>query len=136
LQTILFNEGDCTRSDEPRDEHHPCECPICIALRALKDEEDWRFQGWKPERRATRPRELSMHAAWRHYFTKTVGAADGTTAPMDRILARILDVDVDTISERDWYVATTVVQWLATNVGQGVLFDAGYQFRTPEGKKK
>lgn len=30
---------------------------------------------------------------------------------------------------RDWYVATTVVQWLATNVGMGVLEAAGFKYQ-------
>lgn len=77
-----------------------------------------------------------MHGAWRRYFTKTAGLANGTTAPMDQILAGILGVDADTIGERDWYVATTIVQWLATNVGQCVLFEAGYRSGPPEIRKE
>jgi hypothetical protein len=88
------------------------------------------------ERRQSMPRELAMHAAWKHYFTRSAGAANGTTAPMDKLLAQILGgsehADQDTITERDWYVATTVVQWLATNVGQCILFDAGYKYEQPK----
>jgi len=128
LRSILFHNGECYRQDEP-DNPAPCECPICIAKAALENEEDWRFMGWKPERRASMPRELAMVEAWKHYFKRSAGKADGTCAPMDGLLAQILGVEVESVTERDWYVATTVVQWLATNVGQCVLMDAGYEHK-------
>ena len=126
LRSIIFHNGDCYRQDEP-DNPTPCECPICLAKAALAGEEDWRFMGRSPERRLSMPRELAMVEAWRHYFKRSAGGANGTTAPMDKLLAQILGVDDDSVTDRDWYVATTVVQWLATNVGQCVLFDAGYR---------
>jgi hypothetical protein len=135
LRSIIFHNGECYRQDEPNNTE-PCECPICIASAALAGEEDWRFMGYKPERRQSMPRELAMHAAWKRYFTRSAGAADGTTAPMDKLLAQILGnddrYDRDSITDRDWYVATTVVQWLATNVGQSILFDAGYKYEPPK----
>lgn len=127
LRSIVFFNGDCSRIDEPREEGSLCECPTCIAKAALENEEDWRFQGWSPERRFSMPRELAIVEAWKHYFKRSGGKATGGSAPMDAMLAQILGVDTDSVSERDWYVATTVVQWLATNVGQCVLFDAGYK---------
>lgn len=129
LRSILFHNGDCQRADEPRDPDRLCECAVCIAKAALENEEDWRFMGWNPERRFSMPRELAMVEAWKHYFKRSAGSANGTTAPMDKIFAQILGLDADSITERDWYVATTVVQWLATNVGQCVLFDAGYEHK-------
>jgi len=78
--------------------------------------------------------ELAMIEAWKHYFKRSAGRANGTSAPLDGMLAQILGVDADSVSERDWYVATTIVQWLATNVGQSVLLDAGY--REPEPKTR
>jgi hypothetical protein len=129
LRSILFHNGECYRVDEPG-HTMPCECPICIAKAALENEEDWRFMGWNPERRFSMPRELAMVEAWKHYFKQTAGSANGTSAPLDEILAKILGVDTDSITDRDWYVATTIVQWLATNVGQCVLFDAGYKYET------
>lgn len=132
LRSILFHNGDCIRADEPVEPDRLCECPVCIAKAALENEEDWRFMGWNPERRFSMPRELAMVEAWRHYFKRSAGAADGTSAPMDKLLAQILGVDADSVTERDWYVATTVVQWLATNVGQCVLFDAGYDYKPSE----
>lgn len=127
LRSILFHNGECYRQDEPTNADRLCECPICIAKAALENEEDWRFMGWNPERRFSMPRELAMVEAWKYYFKRSAGRANGTSAPMDGMLAQILGVDADSVSARDWYVATTVVQWLATNVGQCVLLDAGYR---------
>lgn len=132
LRSIIFHEGDC---GERKDERTGiCDCSVCIAKAALDNEEDWRFMGWNPERRFTMPRELAMVEAWKHYFKRTGGQANGGSRPIDGMLAQILGLDADSISERDWYVATTVVQWLATNVGQCVLFDAGY-INAPEKPK-
>jgi len=127
LRAIIFHNGDCYRLDEPKGPG-PCECPICLAKAALEGEEDWRFMGRSPERRPSMPRELALHAAWRHYFLRSAGEADGTTKPMDMMLGQILGVDGDQVTERDWFVATTIVQWLATNVGQCILFDGGYAY--------
>lgn len=129
LRSIISYSGECYRSEDPTSTT-PCDCPICVAKAALDGEEDWRFLGYSPERRLSMPRELAMIAAWKHYFQRASGNATGTTAPMDKILARILGDEADQVTERDWYVATTVVQWLGTNVGQCVLIDAGY--REPE----
>ena len=128
LRSIVFNNGDCSRFDEP-DDGTPCECPTCIAKAALAGEEDWRFQGYNPARRKTMPREAAMNDAWRHYF---MGSADGSTKA-DAKLSQILfgEESPNDVTERDWYVATTIVQWLATNVGQCVLFDAGYAAKEP-----
>jgi hypothetical protein len=35
-------------------------------------------------------------------------------------------------SARDWYVATSVIQWLATNVGMTVLEAAGFKYAQEE----
>lgn len=129
LRSILFHNGECERRDERRSTDQLCECPVCIAKAALANEEDWRFLGWNPERRFSSPRELAMVNAWQHYFKRSGGAADGTSKPVDAMLAKILGVDSDSVTERDWYVATTIVQWLATNVGQCILFDAGYEHK-------
>jgi hypothetical protein len=131
LRSILFHEGECTRQDEPRQPDTLCECAICIAKSALENEEDWRFMGWNPERRFSMPRELAMVEAWKHYFKRAAGSANGSSGPIDGLLAKILGLDADSITERDWYVATTVVQWLSTNVGQSILFDAGYEYKQP-----
>lgn len=135
LRAIVFNEGECYRRVDNPDFKEPCDCSICIAKAALENEEDWRFMGWNPERRFSMPRELAMVEAWKHYFKRSAGKANGTSSPLDGLLAGILGVDADSVTERDWYVATTVVQWLATNVGQCVLFDAGYQYEPKEGSR-
>jgi hypothetical protein len=139
LRSIIFNEGECSRQDEApyRGRYKALgncgECPVCIAKAALQGEGDWRFEGYNPERQRSMPRELAMVAAWRRYFERVAGNADGSTMPMDFSLARILfgNDDPNAVTERDWYIATTVVQWLATNVGQSVLADAGYVYREP-----
>ena len=130
LRSILAYSGECSRYDEP-DRDEPCDCPHCVAKAALEGEEDWRFMGYSPERRRTMPRELAIVDAWKHYFKQSSGSSTGGSGPMDQILAKILNVDTDSITERDWYVATSIVQWLATNVGQCVLFDAGYVYAPP-----
>lgn len=130
LRSIVYHNGECMRADEPESDD-PCECPVCLANGALRGEEEWRFMGYRPDRRVHSPREAAMHAAWMHYFKRSAGAANGTSGPMDAILAKILfgeHGDADEVTERDWYIATTIVQWLATNVGQCILFDAGYKY--------
>ena len=47
----------------------------------------------------------------------------------DRLLAMILDQEGYTPSPRDWFVATSVVQWLATNVGMNVIERAGFVYK-------
>lgn len=136
LRSILFHNGECYRSDEPREADRLCECPICIAKAALANEEDWRFMGYSPERRFSMPRELAIVEAWKHYFKRSAGRANGTSEPLDGMLAQVLGVDADSVSARDWYVATTVVQWLATNVGQCVLLDAGYEHKPKSTEEK
>lgn len=128
LRSIIFNNGDCSRLGEPSEEL--CDCPTCLAKSALAGEEGWRFEGYNPLRRKTMPRGAAMNDAWRHYFLQAAGQANGTSAPMDAIMSQILFGSESTseVTARDWYVATTIVQWLATNVGQCVLFDAGYRY--------
>lgn len=133
LRSIVFNGGDCARYDEPHPAE-PCECAVCIAKAALEGEEEWRFMGHNPMRTKTMPREAAMIDAWRHYFKHAAGKASGNSAPMDAILSQILfgSESPNEVTQRDWYVATTIVQWLATHVGQCVLFDAGYVYQ-PKG---
>lgn len=87
LRTIIFQAGECSGVEEPG---VPCECPYCVAKTALQGEEEWRFEGYNPSRRKTMPRETAMIDAWRHYFKHGSGPADGTSMPMDAILAKIL----------------------------------------------
>jgi hypothetical protein len=59
-----------------------------------------------------------MHAAWE----KLAGGSP------DHLLSNILREE-KTPSARDWYVATSVIQWLATNVGMTVLEAAGFSYQ-------
>ncbi len=58
-------------------------------------------------------------------------ADNGFSVPKDpdKILAQILGTHE--VTERDWHAVTTIVQWLATNVGESVLRDAGYVYKEP-----
>ncbi len=60
-----------------------------------------------------------MHAAWMKLLT---------SKDPDHLLTQILD-DKSAPSARDWYVATSVVQWLATSVGMTVLEAAGFKYQ-------
>lgn len=51
----------------------------------------------------------------------------GTGGP-DHLLALVLKQE-ESPSARDWFVATSVVQWLATNVGMSVLEAAGFKYQ-------
>jgi hypothetical protein len=89
-----------------------CPCPPCVAKNALAVENDWRYIGHSPERllgtSPTAIRERDMNAAWKKYMTSIGG---GTP---DSRLASILGLDE--VNPRDWYVATTIIQWLTTKL--------------------
>lgn len=128
LYDIAHRHGDCYDYDSRRAQGEPCDCPVCMARAALQAVADWRYGGSK-ERPANRyhgamaerltnghhPREVKMHAAW----------AKDTD---DFRLAAILRDKRPAPSARDWYVATSVVQWLGTAVGMGVLEAAGFKY--------
>lgn len=115
MRTTL--EAIVTRNDcwyEAGDRPHPCDCPRCAAERALVMANDWRYQGAHPDRLVTMSRERKIVEAWRNDVD-------------DHRLAQILD-EQTIPTPRDWYVATSVVQWLATNVGMEVLRIAGFTY--------
>lgn len=122
----IATRRDCDYLDCEADRPSPCDCPRCLAVDALKLAGEWRYVGALHERVTTHaqynPREVKLHRAWS-------GRAD------DRLLAQILtssrrdDRPLEMPSARDWYVATSVVQWLATNVGSGVLEEAGFRYQ-------
>jgi hypothetical protein len=62
-----------------------------------------------------------MHAAWKKLATSSGGGPD-------QLLSNILREE-KTPSARDWYVATSVIQWLATNVGMTVRVAAGFSYQ-------
>ena len=136
---------DCYGSDYGGDyggEADKCDCRPCRAVLVLKEVYDWRFGGSveQPSRRfegamfrrtetGWNPRETKIHRAW----TREMGRQDA-----DRYLGAILSNDhqsgngssasIDWPTARDWYVATSVVQWLATNCGMAVLEGAGFEY--------
>lgn len=119
----IAKDGECSQYHDPEHdgpERH-CSCDVCIARRALLhegSEYDWRYRGVMHHRIQFMPREARMLRAW----SDQVG---------DERLATILfGGDRMTFpTARDWYVVTTVVQWLATNVGMGVLEAAGFHYK-------
>jgi hypothetical protein len=122
----IAHGSDCDYYDA-KDRPSPCDCKICEAKAALAATRDWRYVGSHHARVTSgfNPREAKIHAAWK----KLVG---------DRELAQILYDGPYSGGEpshfmaapttRDWYVATSVVQWLATNVGMTVLEAAGFKY--------
>lgn len=46
----------------------------------------------------------------------------------DHRLGQILREHRCDVTRRDWYVAVSVIQWLATNIGSTVLEGAGYKY--------
>ena len=117
----IAHRGECEYYDE-KSQPKPCDCPRCVAIAALESAKNWRFHGALYERtqRGHWPRESKMHAAWMKLATA------GREDP-DHLLSQILKDDRSP-SARDWYVATSVIQWLATNVGMTILEAAGFKY--------
>lgn len=123
LWRISRERGDCYYTDySDKDKPKPCDCPRCVAIAALEAAKNWRFHGALYERIESGhwPRETKMHAAWMKLATA------GRVDP-DTLLTNILREE-QAPSARDWYVATSVIQWLATNVGMTVLEAAGFKY--------
>lgn len=125
LETIANKDsGECAYYyDDEVDKTEPqryCSCDRCIARRALRQTPtgyDWRYRGVMHKRVQTNPREARMIRAWSdkvgdHELGLVMFGGDRMSFP----------------TARDWYVATSVVQWLATNVGMGVLEAAGFHY--------
>jgi hypothetical protein len=117
----IAHRGDCEYDDGER-RPKLCDCPCCVARAALEAAKNWRFHGsfWERARSDHWPREVKMHAAWMKIATSNPGGPD-------RLLSQILKQDQ--ASAHDWYVATSVIQWLATNVGMMVLEAAGFKYQ-------
>jgi hypothetical protein len=120
---IIANYGDCMHEMHPDEDEPVCMCPVCVAKRTLETETEWRYMGNHESRRNFNPREAAIADSWRRYF-KGVGGP-----PPDKKLANILGVD--DVTPRDWLVATTLVQWMTTNVGSALLYEAGYRYDPP-----
>lgn len=107
----------------------PCDCPGCAAKHALAASRDWRRRCSDPNRLNYNPRERKIVDA----FAEQIG---------DRGLSAILREDDFLVSGhvgvaaehrgypsvRDWFVALSVVRWLATNCGMEVLRAAGWVY--------
>lgn len=119
----IAHRGDCEYYD---DRPKPCDCPRCVAIAALEAAKNWRFHGALYERTQSEhwPRETKMHAAW----MKLANGSGRAGNDPDQLLTQILKDD-HVPSSRDWYVATSVIQWLATNVGMTVLEAAGFKYQ-------
>jgi len=129
LDNALWRLAQGRSCDREGDEDRPlsCSCQVCEAKAALAATRDWRFIGSHHARTTSGhdPRETKIHAAWKKLMD-------------DRKLGQILydgpcrggepAEGVPCPSTRDWYVATSVVQWLATNIGMTVLEAAGFKY--------
>lgn len=95
-------------------------CPHCMAVHALASMGGWRFLGSLPGRiyDGHHPLEAAHHAAWVKFMGASGRSADCT-------LQQIMH-DEQAPTMRDWYVASSIVRWLATNVGRSVLNNAGW----------
>ena len=118
----IARRGDCEYYDDEKRRPKPCDCPRCLAIVALESAKSWRFHGAHYERTQKDhwPREAKMHASWMKLAT--------SNRDPDQLLSNILKED-HVPSARDWYVATSVIQWLATNVGMTVLEAAGFKYQ-------
>lgn len=120
----VAHRGDCEYYDDEKNQPSPCDCPRCIAIAALEAAKNWRFHGSHHARTqsASFPREVKMHAAW-------MKRARGNQGGPDHLLQKGILNDDRAPSARDWYVATSVIQWLATSVGMTVLEAAGFKYQ-------
>lgn len=109
-------QGDCWG----REDDGSCNCPVCIAEHALKSVGDWRYEAALANRvkDGFHPAEARMVASWKRQMGNDP----------DDTLAKVLRVDRDDVTRRDWYVATSVVQWLGTNIGSLVVEGGGYKY--------
>lgn len=122
----IAHRGDCEYYDDEKNRPKPCDCPRCVAIAALEAAKNWRFHGALYDRTQSGhwPREAKMHAAWMKLANRSGGGGNDP----DHLLSQILKDD-HAPSARDWYVATSVIQWLATNVGMTVLEVAGFKYQ-------
>ncbi len=118
---------DCEYVDDGQKRPTPCNCQVCEAKAALAATRDWRYIGSHHSRVTSGqwPREAKIHAAWKKLvddYKLGLILYDGPYSGGSP------ENHVPTPSTRDWYVATSVVRWLATNVGMTVLEAAGYKY--------
>ncbi len=120
-------DDECRYSYDPADERpNPCACYSCTARAALGDSDAWRFRGSFAHRLGSSqwPRETAIVAAWESYASRGKNP--------DHVLGQILDDNPDAQRSCRGFaaptvrVATSVIQWLATNCGCSVLSEAGF----------
>lgn len=114
----IIRRSECDRWDE--DDTGRCNCAQCEAKRALAttgSKYDWRYRGSFHRRIHYHPREARMIRA----------VADNLG---DGELSNVLFGERGSlVTARDWYVAVSIMQWLATNVGMEVLACAGFKYQ-------
>jgi hypothetical protein len=112
-------------------------CTPCRATAALDAVPAWRFNGSTemPTRRFEGSmhdrvtsgwdlRETKIHRAWTAFMT---GHGRGPDHMLGLVLTArsggigVFDGPIEWPTPRDWYVATSVVQWLATTVGSSII---------------
>jgi hypothetical protein len=113
----IAHARDCDYEPYTKDRPTPCDCPACVAKAVLARTKEWRYVGAMHARvtNGHNPRETKIYEAWKKLVD-------------DHHLSGILD-EKTVPTARDWYVATSVVQWLVTNVGMTVLEAAGFKYQ-------
>jgi hypothetical protein len=120
----IAHRNECEYYDDKKSRPSPCDCAPCMAKAAFEAAKNWRFHGSHHARTQGDqfPREAKMHAAWMKLANSNQGGAD-------HLLAKGILNDGSAPSARDWYVATSVIQWLATSVGMSILEAAGFKYQ-------
>lgn len=122
----IASDSDCSYMDE-KERPDPCDCPACTAKRALKGYAGhWRFVGNHPNRIPHNPRERLLVEEWRSYMTEYGPEADDKFRQIVGLAP----------TPRDWFVATTIIQWLATNVGSSLITQAAAALRREQEEGK
>lgn len=120
LTRVLEFVADRTECWSVEQGREPCgTCVGCVAARVLREKTpsfDWRYRGAAHERVLDGHHERERRMV--HALAEQVD---------DSRLAGILGHDRRPTAQ-EWYVAASVVQWLATNVGSQVLRQAGWRY--------
>jgi hypothetical protein len=122
-------QRDCEYADDPINSRpKPCPCAKCVAMHTLETIEsgpgNWRYIGAHAGRLLTMPRERKIVESWRSQVGDEVLGMVLAEFDAGRTFRAVPEPSV-----RDWHVATSVVQWLATNVGMEVLRRAGFEYK-------
>lgn len=109
-----------TQNDCYNDDGADCSCAVCHAKWAVDKVDSWRFEAALSSRLTDglHPREARIIRAFHNYMRSD---------PDGRLQQILKDKDHD-VTRRDWYVATSIVQWLATNIGMSIVEEAGFKY--------